>query len=988
MAADGSIIINTQLDDKQAQTQLNRLTKKIDSLNEKINTSQQQKMPLVAQAEKLGETLDAAKYKLDNMKTAGGFSKSQIAEQAETVRAFQTQWNSVQSQIDRYDSTIQKSTSELNRAKEEAGGLQQKLALSAKNTQDIASNAQVSNQKIVSLSAELSQLKARQAELSKSGVGLGHTEYDSIASRITEINKELSEYKRKLNNINKKTSATASLTQRIADAFKNANKHSGKLSNRIFGLVKRVFFFSVITTALRGVREWFVNVIKTNDETIQAIARLKGAFLTLAQPLIEIIIPALTTFLNILTMIISQIAGVVSTLFGKTKEESKEAAENLYEEANAVKETGKEAEEASKSMASFDEINQLTNNKKGKSKKDKKDEEIKPDFSEVEKGWLEDILDKVGEWVAIALLLGGIALIAIGAATGNLGLVLAGLLLLSAGVSVGEETGILESWADALGLDSVQEFIILAVLLAGIALVAIGAAMVNIAMVVAGLLLIWGAITYAEKNGMLEDWAEKLGLAKAAQYIVAALLIAGFALIVIGAIMGNILMVIAGIALIIAGFYVGMKSGVLEDWAKKLNLESAYELVTAALLIGGMVLIVFGAILGNVLMAVVGIGMLAAGIVIGTKTGTLKKWADALGLDSVFDYITAALQLAGICFIVFGAILGNLLMVIAGAVLLSVGSIAQIAGEETVMNWWETLKLTNVQQWVSVALLLLGIALVAIGAILTNVTLLVAGILLLGVGIVVSFQNDNLGSWVETLELEKVAGYATVALLLLGMALLVFGILLHNIIMIIASISLLAASVTIGVTSANGTSKSWVEVLHLEEVTRWVSTALQLAGVALIGIGAVTMNPLLIIAGLALLGVSLAAGTLSNKTSRGSFNGNGGGFGGGRMSSAYAAPSMASYHIPALATGAVIPPNREFLAVLGDQKSGTNIEAPTSEIEAAVARGIRSSNLTGSGNMTLVLDGDLAALARIFRPYLLVEGRKVGVSLVTDESIL
>jgi phage-related protein len=32
--------------------------------------------------------------------------------------------------------------------------------------------------------------------------------------------------------------------------------------------------------------------------------------------------------------------------------------------------------------------------------------------------------------------------------------------------------------------------------------------------------------------------------------------------------------------------------------------------------------------------------------------------------------------------------------------------------------------------------------------------------------------------------------------------------------------------------------------------------------------------------------------------------------------------------IPYLASGAVIPPNREFLAVLGDQKQGTNIEAP------------------------------------------------------------
>jgi hypothetical protein len=32
--------------------------------------------------------------------------------------------------------------------------------------------------------------------------------------------------------------------------------------------------------------------------------------------------------------------------------------------------------------------------------------------------------------------------------------------------------------------------------------------------------------------------------------------------------------------------------------------------------------------------------------------------------------------------------------------------------------------------------------------------------------------------------------------------------------------------------------------------------------------------------------------------------------------------------IPRLAQGAVIPPNREFLAVLGDQKQGTNIETP------------------------------------------------------------
>ena len=42
--------------------------------------------------------------------------------------------------------------------------------------------------------------------------------------------------------------------------------------------------------------------------------------------------------------------------------------------------------------------------------------------------------------------------------------------------------------------------------------------------------------------------------------------------------------------------------------------------------------------------------------------------------------------------------------------------------------------------------------------------------------------------------------------------------------------------------------------------------------------------------------------------------------------------------IPRLAEGAVIPPNKEFMAVLGDQRNGTNIEAPLSTIEEAVAR--------------------------------------------------
>ena len=59
--------------------------------------------------------------------------------------------------------------------------------------------------------------------------------------------------------------------------------------------------------------------------------------------------------------------------------------------------------------------------------------------------------------------------------------------------------------------------------------------------------------------------------------------------------------------------------------------------------------------------------------------------------------------------------------------------------------------------------------------------------------------------------------------------------------------------------------------------------------------------------------------------------------------------------IPALATGAVIPPNREFLAVLGDQKHGTNIEAPLSTIEQAVENVMKRNSFgrdtAGTGNI-------------------------------------
>ena len=70
---------------------------------------------------------------------------------------------------------------------------------------------------------------------------------------------------------------------------------------------------------------------------------------------------------------------------------------------------------------------------------------------------------------------------------------------------------------------------------------------------------------------------------------------------------------------------------------------------------------------------------------------------------------------------------------------------------------------------------------------------------------------------------------------------------------------------------------------------------------------------------------------------------------------------MSSITLPRLATGAVIPPNKEFLAVLGDQKSGTNIETPLATMVDAFKQAMSES---GGGTTTVVVQLDGKEIAR------------------------
>lgn len=65
--------------------------------------------------------------------------------------------------------------------------------------------------------------------------------------------------------------------------------------------------------------------------------------------------------------------------------------------------------------------------------------------------------------------------------------------------------------------------------------------------------------------------------------------------------------------------------------------------------------------------------------------------------------------------------------------------------------------------------------------------------------------------------------------------------------------------------------------------------------------------------------------------------------------------------IPHLAQGAVIPPNREFLAMLGDQTQGTNIETPLETMVQAFKQALSEMGSSNNQNIVLQLDGRTVA---------------------------
>lgn len=302
--ADGSIIIDTRINNKGAEADLKALQAKAKSTAQQISA-------------------------LDKSYNSGVIKKSQLAE-------------------------------DLRQARTEAAATARELSrlniiLDAQRNAGLVP-AQEDIQRSDRLAATLEKQKARIQEISaeyrKQGKLLQtiQAQHSALSERLVQEQQavkraEQSYQKQKQNN------STASITI--------ASTAIQKFGTRLGGIVSGALLFNVISSALTKMVGWFGSAMQSSDAFRQSLANLQGAASVAAAPLIDALGNALAYIINLLATAMSYLARFISMLTGKSLSAMKTSAKAMNSYGSAAGNAAKETEKATRSLAGFDEITRL-----------------------------------------------------------------------------------------------------------------------------------------------------------------------------------------------------------------------------------------------------------------------------------------------------------------------------------------------------------------------------------------------------------------------------------------------------------------------------------------------------------------------------------------------------------------------------------------------------------------------------------------------------
>ena len=156
-----------------------------------------------------------------------------------------------------------------------------------------------------------------------------------------------------------KSTTVAGEAQIAATAVARTSKAVGQLGRRLAGIVSGALVFNLISSALRSVVNVMGTTIAKTNGVSTALGKLKGAAATAAAGLASALSPAIIGLLNLLTSLINGFLRLLSLLTGKSISSMKQTAKGINAVGSAAGSTSKQADKAKRSLAGFDEIERL-----------------------------------------------------------------------------------------------------------------------------------------------------------------------------------------------------------------------------------------------------------------------------------------------------------------------------------------------------------------------------------------------------------------------------------------------------------------------------------------------------------------------------------------------------------------------------------------------------------------------------------------------------
>lgn len=173
--------------------------------------------------------------------------------------------------------------------------------------------------------------------------------------------------KTSLGYIGKFGSLFSSSSNKVTAGNRNMMGSTNAFGQSMKYLLPSLVVYQLIGGAITKLASGMMSALKTNDQFSASMNQIKVNLMTAFYPIYTAILPAVNALMSALAQLTGQFASFIAGLFGTNYEAAKAGASSLYDNVQAMNETGSSADKAKekvkkfqKQLMGFDQINKLT----------------------------------------------------------------------------------------------------------------------------------------------------------------------------------------------------------------------------------------------------------------------------------------------------------------------------------------------------------------------------------------------------------------------------------------------------------------------------------------------------------------------------------------------------------------------------------------------------------------------------------------------------